>query len=695
MQKEVVNQLQNILQNTFQFDQFRPGQLEAINTLIEEGRLLCIQPTGYGKSLLYQLPAMMLDGITLVISPLLALMRDQINQLKNRFGIAAASINSDQTIEENNAAKRAALMGTARILFISPEQLDQLDKFEFLLRLPICLLVVDEAHCISTWGHDFRPSYRQIIQLAHALNKKNPEIKILALTATANTKTEVDIKKQLTVSKKEMNVYRESMNRPNIRLSVIPLSGMAMKLATLVGLLKVLQGSGVIYCATRENTELAAEYLCQQGINAAAYHAGMDTYTKRHLQQGFLEDKYTVLTATNALGMGIDKSNLRFIIHFDMPGSITAYYQEVGRCGRDGLAADGILLYDRSDSKIQSYFIDSSQPSRRDFETVLEIIRESDTSLNLATIKQLTGLHPTRLTVVLAELIEQSFLKKMNIHGRQSYQFTGQKGKPDLERYQIQYKVKMGELENMQSYAESSSECLMKILRHALGDKETQACQRCSCCSETLFQSIHDKDKLISISAWLNRRALPISLSSKIKHSVVGIAALDGKLRSKDFISFMQSRAQSSITQLGLTDNLMQIIKDCLSELMEHYQFSCIVPLPTRTWGARNGVVCLLANFLKIPAMPNLLFWKESPTARQGELLNNDQRQHNVKQRMYAEPVNKINKGSILLFDDYIGSGATMNEAARALRDHANVDNEIVPFTIASVKWRLGHQGMI
>ncbi|EKD45403.1 MAG: hypothetical protein ACD_69C00311G0001, partial [uncultured bacterium] len=343
--------LEVILKDRFGLASFRAGQLEAINVLMEKNRLLCIQPTGHGKSLLYQMPTVLLDGITLVISPLLALMRDQISQLTNRFKIPAASINSDQEEYENNSAKIAAKTGKIKILFVAPEQLDDIDRFDFLLALPISLIVIDEAHCISTWGHDFRPSYRQIIKLVQALENKNPSIKVLGLTATANHKTQADIVQQLSANIPVL-VQRSNMDRPNIKLSVIEARGLANKLFYVKQLIEMLPGDGLIYCSTRENTEVVAKYCQKQNIRAVAYHAGIDSSEKIKLQNEFISGKYKVIAATNALGMGIDKSNLRFIIHFDVPGSITAYYQEVGRAGRDGLPADGIILYDSSDKKI-------------------------------------------------------------------------------------------------------------------------------------------------------------------------------------------------------------------------------------------------------------------------------------------------------------------------------------------------------
>ena len=346
------DQLLTLLRQRFGLEEFRQGQLEAIGHLFKDRRVLCIQPTGFGKSLLYQLPSLLLPGMTIVISPLLALMRDQLDHLNTRYGIPSASLNSDQTEEENAAVRLQVKNQEIKILFVAPEQLDHLDRFEFLLKLPVSLLVVDEAHCISTWGHDFRPSYRQIIHYMRALQKVNPEVRVLGLTATANHETEKDITRQLEPQK----VLRESMQRPNIALSVFQVASLQNKLSACLQLINQLQGCGIIYCATRENTMVVADFLKDQGVRAMAYHAGLPGEEKRLLQTAYTEDRFKVCIATNALGMGIDKPNIRFIIHFDFPGSITAYYQEVGRAGRDGKPAQGILLYDIADYRIQTFY---------------------------------------------------------------------------------------------------------------------------------------------------------------------------------------------------------------------------------------------------------------------------------------------------------------------------------------------------
>lgn len=690
MQNNIQQQLLATLQNTFKFPAFRPGQLDALMTLLTEGRLLCIQPTGHGKSLLYQLPSVLLNGITLVISPLLALMRDQIKQLKDRFNIPAGSFNTDQSVEENFKTKRAILAGKIKILFIAPEQLEHLDRFEFILNLPIELLVVDEAHCISTWGHDFRPSYRQILQLVHEFIKKNADIKLLALTATANKKTEEDIKNQFQVDNRTMIVHRESMNRPNIRLSVVHTRGIANKLATITQLLPNLPGCGLIYCATRDNTEVVASFLSMQGIQTAAYHAGIESTQKVMIQNYFIQDHYKVISATNALGMGIDKPNLRYIIHFDLPGSITAYYQEVGRAGRDGLPAEGILLYDPADIKIQTFFIESAQPESEEFLIVLDIV--ADEPQTLANLKRKSGMHPTKLTVILAELVEQGFIKKILTDGKQIYQTKSRLGAPLLLRYITQRKIKYSELKSMQQYAEQSGQCLMSILREALGDDDIHACGQCAQCVESSFLSAKDKELMQATASWLERRTIPILLNKKIAN--IGLAVLDGKLRSDDFVIFMRERASNPTTPIGLSDSLLQLIKECLDDLLKYHAFSCIIPLPSRTWSARNKIAKHLSHHLKIPTFLDLLQWEKLPDARQGELLNNEQRHHNVAKQMRMNP-EKIPEGDILLLDDYIGSGATMLEAASTLRKYIKNRHKIIPFTIAAVKWRLGKKGMI
>ncbi len=685
--------LESILKSQFGFDQFRSGQFEAISSLLENDRLLCIQPTGHGKSLLYQLPAVLLEGMTLVISPLLALMRDQILHLSTRFHIPAASINSDQSEEENYNARKMAERGELKILFVAPEQLDDIDRFQFLLSLPVSLIVIDEAHCISTWGHDFRPSYRQIVQLVQSLENVNPDIKVLGLTATANHKTEADIKQQLTTVK-PIEVHRADMDRPNIKLIAMTVSGLAQKLALVAQLVAEIDGDGLIYCATRDNTEIVAEFCQSQNINAIAYHAGIDPEQKRKLQTNFINGKYKVIAATNALGMGIDKPDLRFIIHFDVPGSITAYYQEIGRAGRDGLPSKAVLLFDKQDRKIQQHFINSAQPTVEDFHNILEVVSASKEPPPLVSIKRITGLHPTRVIVVVAELVEQSFLRKIKYNGRQCYERTKQSNSPDLSRYSNQYQTRVRELEQMLAYGELSSGCRMLVLRQVLGDDEAKPCGHCDLCVGEPESIRLDAARIVDLDNWLTARVVKIK-PVRINKIAEGIAVLDGKLRSPLFVHFMRQRAVNESTNMGLNDELLALFKSSLKAMAKKYNFAGVIAIPSQTWYARNQVADFIAKQLNVPFLRDLLVWRELPPKRQGELLNNDQRRYNVDKKMKIGGNAVTPNGPVLLLDDYVGSGATIKEAARVLRKEAGFVHPIVPFAIAVIKWRLGQPGMI
>ena len=631
----------------------------------------------------------------MVISPLLALMRDQETQLNDRFGIAAAAINSDQSEEENALVEELVALGKINILFVAPEQLDNLSRFSYFSSLPVKLVVVDEAHCISTWGHDFRPSYRQITKLVHILQRKNSVIKVLGLTATADKKTEEDICGQLSLPNHKLTILRRSLNRPNISLSVLPVRSIEKKLVACEQLLNQLEGSGLIYCATRENTEIVASYLQHRGLNAAAYHAGFTPQNKRQLQNEFLADKFKALAATNALGMGIDKSNLRFIIHFDIPGSITAYYQEVGRCGRDGLPAQGILIYDPQDKYIQTHFIDSGQPLPADFEHVLRIVRECPIPPNLQKIKSLTGLHPTRITVVVAELVEQGFIEKKSINRLQVYQPGKAHGMPNLQRYSAQFEVKTRELKRMLSYADQHVECHMTLLRKALGDEYSESCGQCYPCKKQ-HSFVYRDDPIHTTHArdWLMQQGVEIP-AIKTLDVGSGISLLDGKLRTPTFVDFMKNRMVSTPQNLALSEELIVLIKRQLNVFASKQTIASLIVLPSRTWGAREAIAHAIGRHLKVPVYTDLLLWKKPLEKRQGELFNNDQRHDNVHLQMENSGKIAPSHGTIILLDDYRGSGNTLKEACRVLRKEMQLSNPIIPFTLAAVKWRIGSSGMV
>ncbi|MEZ4380005.1 MAG: RecQ family ATP-dependent DNA helicase [Nannocystaceae bacterium] len=681
------------LRERFGFTSFRPGQREAIEALLGQRRLLCIQPTGHGKSLLYQLPAMLLPGMTVVISPLLALMRDQVGQLRERFDVAAASLNSDQSDEENAEVARACQRGAMKILFVSPEKLDNLNHFEFLLSLPVSLLVIDEAHCISTWGHDFRPAYRRILDAVVHFQERQPELRVLALTATADERTERDVAALLSADDVPLVVHRQGMDRPNLALALRPVRGLPAKLEALLEVMRGVQGCAVLYCATRDQTEIVAGYLAANDVPVVAYHAGLDPGRKRQLQEGFTSGAIPMIAATNALGMGIDKPDIRFIAHVDVPGSITAYYQEVGRAGRDGAPATGVLLFDPGDAEVQRYFIRSAQPTVDDFAAMRRVIEGADEPPGLMAIKSRSGLHPTRVTVVLAELVEQGFVEKILVGRRQCYRWTDRPGDPDLERYRRQLDVREAELAAMLRYGRGEPPCLMQALRVALGDGAAEACGRCERCvpGEVLppAPSLEEAPPRVSAEAWLESRSVPLA-GSRYPQMEPGLALLDGPMRGRLFADFMRGRAKGQLPPPRLLD----LLRQALDQLAREHDFAGVVTLPSRTWSKRQDVGDLIASHLGVPHLPLLTYARE-PEARQGELHNNDQRRDNVAGCFEADPTLALPRGALLLVDDYIGSRATLKEVGTLIRKGLRWDGALVPLTLARVRWKLGTAGMI
>lgn len=695
-----------ILRERFGFAGFRPGQREALDALMTTGALLCIQPTGYGKSLLYQLPAAALDGVTVVISPLLALMRDQIAQLNDRFGVPAASLNSDQSLEENDAVREATRAGRVKILFVSPEQLERLDRLALITALPLELVVIDEAHCVSTWGHDFRPAYRQIATLLRAVHAERPHARVLALTATADARTEADIRAQLeAIGDRAIAVQRRSMDRPNLSLAVHPVRSFEDKLAWLARALPGLPAPGLIYCATRDNTAAVAEYLDAQlgprGLRVSAYHAGLPPDRKRALQERFLAGDFTAIAATNALGMGIDKSDLRYVIHVDIPGSITAYYQEVGRAGRDGQPATGILLFDRADLRIQEYFIQSAQPTIADFDTLLGLIRARTAAADpprLNDLRAASGMHPTRVTVIVAELIEQGFVEKQLIGRSQRYVALDRPGRPDLSRYARQDEVRRRELAAMTAYAERRDQCAMETLRRALGDTEAEPCGRCDACGAAVLPDAApdaeaDADAARA-EAWFMSR--PVVVDGYRKSLASGLAVLDSQRRSSDFLTFMRARTQPrAALDPQLVERLCAAARELAAEAGDDVPVGLVIAPPSRTWAQRDEVTRRVAAAVGARAVLDGLVWRDAPEARQGELLNNDQRKANVDGRMAWTGGQLPAGASVILLDDYVGSGATLREAARALSKAPGASAAPIPLAVARVRWRLGRPGIV
>ncbi len=353
----MLEQARKLLQTHFGYDSFRTGQEQAITQVFDGQNTICVMPTGGGKSMCYQIPALAMEGTTIVVSPLISLMKDQVDALQ-AAGIPAASINSSLDVYEVREILHEVQMGIIKLLYIAPERLDSEMFLDGLQGVKVPLIAVDEAHCISQWGHDFRPSYRLISRMLEIF-PDNPTV--LALTATATPQVREDICRILDIE--EQHTVITGFERANLSFSVIQGQDRERFIRDYVQ--KNDNEAGIIYAATRKTVDSVYESLVKRGVKAAKYHAGMPDDERRLGQERFLNDEVTVMVATNAFGMGIDKSNIRYVIHYQLPKNMESYYQEAGRAGRDGLPSECIVLYASQDVQTQRFLIDQAQDPTR------------------------------------------------------------------------------------------------------------------------------------------------------------------------------------------------------------------------------------------------------------------------------------------------------------------------------------------
>jgi ATP-dependent DNA helicase RecQ len=667
--------------------QFREGQWQAIDAIVtRRGRVLVVQRTGWGKSLVYFLSTKLLReqgaGPTILVSPLLSLMRNQI-EAASRIGVRAFTINSANRAEWD-AAEAALASDSCDILLISPERLGN-DRFMRSVLPGISgragLFVVDEVHCISDWGHDFRPDYRRIIRVIENLPSGMP---VLGTTATANDRVVADVQQQLGP---ELVVLRGPLARVSLRLQNIVLSTQADRLAWLAANIPKFKGSGVIYCLTVADVERVTNWLKSQGINAEAYHAGDDARIDREsLEKLLLGNKLKALVATVALGMGFDKPDLSFVVHFQRPGSVVAYYQQVGRAGRAVDRAYGILLSGSEDDDIQDYFIESAFPPADTMALILDAVSASD---GLSINQLLARVNVSRSMADRAlKLLEIDGAIKIAFDKKTLYSRTASPWQPDLDRTNCITALRRAELAQMQRYV-THRECLMEFLARALDDPDAQPCGVCANCQGRGFHAEMSPVLVNQAAEFLGRvdialeprKRWPLDMSLS-KTSVIPAEMRNAPGRS---LCYYGDAGWGRLVREGkyehgtFDDHLVDACARLIRERWWPEPFpEWVTAIPSRRHPRLvYDFASRLATSLGIPFVAALV--RTSEAQEQKLMANSSMQSRNVAGTLGT--IEKVPAGAVFLIDDIVDSGWTLTVAGWLLRKEGC--GVVHPFTLA------------
>lgn len=662
------------LKSIFGIDHFYNEQWEAVQRILNGERILMIQRTGFGKSLCYQFPATQFEGITVIFSPLIALMRDQVKALNGK-GISARYINSEQSVEENSAAIQDALDGKVKILYIAPERQENTEWIEATRKMNLSMVVIDEAHTISVWGHDFRPAFRRIINLVKLLPQSLP---VLATTATATKRVQQDIEHQIGG---RLTTIRGQFVRDNFNLYVIKVHSEDEKLVWLAQNLNRIEGTGLIYTGTRVNTEVYAKWLVYNGINAINYNAGHDADTRKDVENGLMQNRYKCIVSTNALGMGIDKPDIRFIIHTQIPASPIHYYQEIGRAGRDGKPTTIILFYNEQkdengieeDYELPKAFIDGARPSKEKYLKAIEALKQEP--LSERGLMKATNLKQTQIRVIKADLIDQGIAKEV-VNGKSKvleYQFGARE--LDTQSFEDLRIAKLKDLDAMVGYV-NTTKPRMQYLCEFLDDDNNvnySNCDNTNLNKLTVTVTGFWRDKL---SDFRESYFPVLDVESRNSNIVNGVAA------SYYGVSNVGNALHRSKYENGgdFPDFLLRLTLKAFHKTFGKARFDWVLYVPpTHSGDLVKNFAARFASAIKVPISHKLV--KVRQTSEQKVYQNGWLKQDNVKDAFSYLSPEEVNGKRIILLDDIFDSGATMKEIGKLLTTMGA--ETIVPIAIA------------
>lgn len=654
------------LKHLFGFQHFHDLQWAVIEKLLSGKRVLFIEKTGFGKSLCYQFPATQLHGITIVFSPLIALMRDQVRSMQAK-GIRAAAINSNQEDEENEAIIAKAQNNQLDILYIAPERMENAVWIGAARDMKIAMIVIDEAHCISIWGQSFRPNFRRIVNLIKLLPKDFP---VLATTATATPRVQNDIIQQVG---SDLLPIRGQLMRSNIKLFVVKVKSEDEKFYWLAKYIPIIPKTGIIYTGTQANTDIYSNWLHFLGFNSASYCSRLDPESRKRVEEEFINNKYDCVVSTNALGMGIDKPDIRFIIHTQIPQSPINYYQEIGRAGRDGNDAYAILLYNPTEDKsLPLSFIEGCKPSAVCYEKVIAATKQALLGRN--DIIKATNLKQTQVNVILADLIDQEIIHEQQGKSKK-YFFNTNASNLDLSRFEALRVAQNEELNRMLEYTDTES-CRMQYLCNYLGDNKQETCGVCD--NDKHHTLVYETtEELTKKLQEFRETFFPIlEVETQRSHIINGIAA------SYYGVSNVGAALRHSKYEGGgdFPDWLLRIT---LKAYRKHYgnkMFDLVIYVPpTESGDLVKNFAEKIASVLKTQISHKLM--KNSHTLPQKIFHSGITKKDNVHAKFAYENPDELIGKSILLIDDIFDSGYTIKEIGQYLTNLGAI--EIAPLVIA------------